>query len=250
MLRTYAGLLLSALALTVGLSAAAPVSSANAPSPQPWTHPCLAYETNPLPDAYGTLRYGWGSEANINDLTFVKPLPSPDSLTHEERYMLAGLKNGPTTVGRLPSWRSDLFSTVNTYYAKYHVIPDRLNEDMITNLYGARTPANLQYEFLRSPITGEYPRLNATDFSPGDVYIRPLTDDEIQHFCKYDWMLNDLVQKHSLMDPAQGPRTVSLMGSVFYVRIYGYKGVIDNSICFTAVPRRTTGVSTAPTGND
>lgn len=199
-------------------------------------HVCLSYEVNPLPKAYGKMTYGNGPEADINELYFIKPFPDPATLSHEEIYMLTGLKSGPRRDGRVRSWRSEVFDLVHAYYMRHGVVPEVLTPEVITELAGEQNVANLQYHFLKNPLTGAYPRLNAREFSPGEVYIRPLTAEEIRHFCDHDSMLDQLVNNKSLRDWEGNDRAALLLGRVFYMRVYGRSGVIGNTIEFFFAP--------------
>ena len=192
-------------------------------------HPSAYFETNPMPENYvaGTL----DPQASYKDLIFIKPMPDPATLSHAERYIIAGLTKRPYGQGKMDPWREDLYHVVRSYYSKFKKMPSEMSDDVIKSIFREVTPQNWLPEFLHSPVTGRYPRLDAAEFSPGDVYMRPLNDEEIAHMCKYDSLLKEIV-----VDGKMGDQPVKLIGAVFYTRIYGEKGIIHAGLDYTFLP--------------
>ena len=89
-------------------------------------------------------------------------------------------------------------------------------------------------ERMKSPISGQYPRLDAREFSPGDFYIRPLTEDEKRHFASLSTEFEELWYEGLLRNPVSGEvRAVDLIGNtVLYVRVYGEYNVIHTGLHF------------------
>jgi hypothetical protein len=170
-------------------------------------------------------------QASYKDLIFIKPMPDPATLTHAERYIIAGLTKRPYGQGKMEPWREDLYHVVRAYYGMYKKMPYEMADDVIRSIFDEVTPQNWLPEFLHSPITGRYPRLDAAQFSPGGVYMRPLNDEEIAHMCQYDSLLKEVV-----VDGKMGDQPVKLMGAVFYTRIYGEKGIIHTGLDYTFFP--------------
>jgi hypothetical protein len=69
---------------------------------------------------------------------------------------------------------------------------------------------------LKSPLTGLYPKLTATEFSPGALYIHPLSSEEKVHFAQ----LLGITEAQ-----AQAPKSIAL-----YFRLYGEHNIIAQGI--------------------
>jgi hypothetical protein len=100
-------------------------------------------------------------------------------------------------------------------------------------VYGGQDIPQATLDLYRSPLTGAFPRLAAEGFSPGDIYIRPLTAQEIQHFCtmrpRWDMMWNQG------LEPASQPGEyyeVELLSEIFYMRVYGFHSEIVTDILY------------------
>lgn len=194
-------------------------------------HPADGYTPKELQPGYGTEEVGMGSEYDINELYFVKPYPNPASLTDAEKYMLAGLTGDGPANARRP-WIDEIYQAVSGYYAKTGTMPDEFSADIMREL--AADPSQVtsdSLEVFRSPITGRYPMLKAEQFSPGDIYMRPLTETEKRHFADIDSNFQQLWFDKRTYDPErQEEVNVRMISDVFYMRVYGQDGVIHTGL--------------------
>jgi len=198
-----------------------------------FAHPAVGHAANRLSSAFGKASYGLGPEYDINDLYFIKPLPDPTTLTDTEKYMLAGLtEDGPANARR--PWITEIYQAVSGYYTLTGILPSEFSADIMLEL--AADPDNVSQDSLdifKSPITDTYPRLNAREFSPGNVYIRPVTEEEKQHFASINETFQQLWYDGVWEDPHQQAEfQVMTIGDVFYMRVYGESGVIHTGLHF------------------
>lgn len=197
-----------------------------------WAHPADGYEPKELQPGYGTEDVGLGPECNINDLYFVRPYPDPSTLTDQEKYMLAGAQGGPP--GTLRPWYEEIFQAVSGYYGRTGVLPAQFSAAIMREL--AIDPNDIpaeRLELFKSPLTGEFPRLDAVDFSAGDIYMRPVTEEEKRHLAEHVPHWHDIWFAGECLDVATGEtKSVMLLSDVFYVRVYGLNDVIHTGIHF------------------
>jgi hypothetical protein len=197
-------------------------------SSQAYAHPADGYTPKELPDKYG--EDGWyTSDYDINEIYFICPFPDPNSLSDREKYMIAGVADGPA--GTHMAWYMNIYSAVSSYYKKTGSIPSYFSAEMLmeTASCGAGTEEITEdvLSVFRSPITGEYPKLNATSFSPGDLYIRPLTEAEKQFFASKDLFFKHIWLDGTLYCPETNRiERVQILDEPFYIRIYGETEVI------------------------
>ncbi len=162
---------------------------------------------------------------SLGDLTFMprEDYPVFDELTQLEQYMLLGVTSSDMSEehGLMP-WRDLIFSWVNKFYLEYAYIPEQLTPDVIRSIPGYEGYSDEMFAAERNPLTGEWPMLQAAEFSPGDLYIRPLTEDEIDYFVENGY--RDLQNPGSWSGDASLVRTTP----VYYSRFYGYSGVLSN----------------------
>jgi hypothetical protein len=89
-------------------------------------------------------------------------------------------------------------------------------------------------EHFKSPITNEFPRLDAKEFTPGQVYMRPLTEAEMRQFAEMvpeyqqAWFAGVVANP----DTSEVLDHVQQMSPVYYVRVYGEHGVLVETIEF------------------
>lgn len=197
-------------------------------------HPSDAYETKPLPESYGTDHYGCSPDESFDDIQFTRPLPDPASLDHAERYMLAGLNRYQGDYGRA-SWFDDIMRYVTAYYDQHQSVPPVLTEEVLRSVCAnADECTSADFDWYRSPIHGDWPRLDAREFSPGDLYVKVLSDSEIDRRCVNDKNLEALVKRGEATNPVTGESySVHLWSPVMYVRMYGRNGVILSGIHVT-----------------
>lgn len=197
-------------------------------------HPSDPYETKPLPESYGTVYYGTSPDESFDDIQFTRPFPDPATLDHAERYMLAGLNNFQGEIGRA-SWYDDIMRYVTAYYDHHQSVPPVLTEEVIRSVCAnAEECTSADFDWYRSPIHGGWPRLDAREFSPGDLYVKVLSESEIDRLCVNDKILEALVKRGEATNPGTGvTSSVHLWSPVIYVRMYGRNGVILSGIHVT-----------------
>jgi hypothetical protein len=208
-----------------------------------WTlHPAVEYTANELPAQYGTANYGLSADYNYGDLTFHAPYPDPQTLTDMERYMLGGA-HSDTPGHALKPWVDHVFQTVSSLHMATGEVPADLSLETLRELPVAGDqpfdPTADHWNLFRSPITGEFPRLDAQDFSPGQVFIRELTEDEVAHFAS----VSPIYEQHWIDGVILDPETdevidhVTLSSEIYYMRVYGVSDVIYSNIVYSLAPQ-------------
>jgi hypothetical protein len=197
------------------------------------THPADGGKANELDQDYGTEFYGMGPEFNINDLYFVKPLPDPATLSEIERYMLRGLSED-NPGGAMRPWYMVICETVSAYRQRTGTMPTEYSAEIIQALLPeGKEIGDEELAVFRSPITNEFPKLNAAEFSTGDLYIRPLTEDEKQYIASVDNKYQEMWYDGLQFDPiTEAYHNIELITDVYYVRVYGYNDVIHTGLYF------------------
>lgn len=190
-------------------------------------HPSYGYEPNSLRQTYGLPGHGLPASWTINDLVFLEDYPAAASLTSPEIYMITGSQG--SSFGRdLEPWYIVVQRHATNYYTKYGTMPDQLTPEVLAEIYDTDV-SSLDPELLdeiKSPLTGQFPRLNATQQSPGDLYIRPLTSDEMMFIGNQSQWNYDIWINHQSRDVETGEvEYIDLLG-VFYTRVYGLNDVI------------------------
>ena len=192
-----------------------------------FAHPADVCDPNPLPAGYSSGGYGLPVEFSHGDMEFGGPFPVESSLTNAERYVISGAVSEDGM--RMQPWHHQVFQLVNAIYERTGEVPPELTGDLINSITvdGHSDPANSVFT---SPITGEYPRFNAQQFERGQVYIRPLTQEEKDFLAS---RIPELYQ-HWIEKEAYNPDTDSndpiTLSEVFYLRIYGESSVIYQGI--------------------
>jgi len=154
--------------------------------------------------------------------------------------MIMGSQSGPNGVALQP-WKMLVYNEALRYYLKFGYVPEQLTPEVVAAGRDV-TVGELDYELLdelRSPLTNDYPILNSSSFSAGNVYLRLLTDEEKTHIATYSpshyrqWFRNERPGEamELLAGHSKGESTEIL--AVFYMRLYGWNEVIDTSIITT-----------------
>lgn len=173
---------------------------------------------------------GFPSEWSIGELVFAGEFPSFDTLSPTEQKMLHGAVDNQ---GRLRVfWRQEVLQ----FAIKYCALFGRLPEEISPEVYWSTLPPE-DYgkygrflEVVASPITGRYPRLDAQTFSPGDLYMKVLSESEMRYIadrepgCQQAWF-----------DKRIHGRPVELVCPPIYYRIYGEHGVIFDGITYSTI---------------
>lgn len=196
-----------------------------------FAHPSDGYPARPLQSGYGEPDYGFPSSFSFNDITFVQ-YPQANTLSEQEKYMLSGTSSGPWGYA-LPAWYISVFQAVQTYYKKHQVIPASFSPEMFLEFVA--DPSSIQQDYLdlfKSPLTGDWPLLNAQSYSPGNMYIRVLTEDEMQYYADLNPVFQELWFDGVFRKGDGTFENVKMISNVFYVRVYGLNGVIYNGLLY------------------
>ncbi len=208
--------------------------------------PYLKTNRNALPLGKGPwpLRGHTGDKiGKYKDMSFDSPLVKFEEMTYEERLLLWGY---PANQGRNAPLYFDLAQTAYVTYAMtgkwdYEVLPLR-NAHIMTMDDLAR-----QVSSLISPVTGKLIEVNHPEFSPGNAYVRVVSEEEVKELVKIDPSIDDwweysvlwgggekaipakdirvtVTGKEKLVDPLLPPGKHESF--IVYVRLYGEKGVL------------------------
>lgn len=198
-------------------------------------HPASGQITGDPDQAYGTAGYGFPAEYSRGDLTFGSAYPAVDALMPPERYMLAGtlgVRNGDANE-KLPAWITSIEEFCIEYIASMNELPSQITADTLIAIHGAGSQSSKDQALLLNPITGKAPRLDAIAYSPGDLYVRALSSDEVDYYASRNLVLRDLWINGIYKDLDTGRSgKVSLVSPVFYVRAYGVQGVIYENFAY------------------
>lgn len=200
------------------------------------SHPASGRELSELPEGYGTAEYGRPAAWSAGDLTFGGPYPRAVELTGPEHYMLAGTQpTGAGAADALPAWIDEAGEFCLDYYNYFGVMPVQLDPEAVAALRQVQglQPSPQDRALTLNPLTGGVPRLAAAEFSPGDLYVRPLTNVELRSFAERRPELYDNWFRGRQTDPATG-RTgrVELLSAVLYVRAWGAQGVLFEDLVY------------------
>jgi hypothetical protein len=168
------------------------------------------------------------SSLSIGDLTFMPESEYPDysKLTQLEQYMMFGVTSSDlSSHDGLPPYRSTILGWVCRCYEELGYIPDQLTPDVVRTLPGYENMKDEWLSIERNPLTGAWPKLTSVRHSPGDFCFRVLTDDEINFFVS-----NGFQELRHPYSPDGG--YIERYTPVFYVRMYGYDGVLGNGFSY------------------
>ncbi|MEZ5339565.1 MAG: hypothetical protein R3F46_15045 [bacterium] len=198
-------------------------------------HPSDGYEANPLPRPYTAEGHGFTSNWSTGDLQFPAEFPKAGEMSPAEKYIVSGSQNSSYGFGLRP-WKSLVYNAVAMIYAQTGSIPEVLDEDAIVSMTGGVFSAgDPRIDEYRSPISGDFPSLNAGEFSAGDVYIRPLTLFEMDKYASLDPFYRELWKNDRVWNHAEQEwQYESLLGQVFYMRIYGEEDVLVAGLFFSS----------------
>lgn len=193
-------------------------------------HPADGYPVRPLQKGYGETGYGFPSSWSYNDITFV-PYPEASSLSNKEIYMIRGSTSGLWGYA-LPSWYFSVFQVVEAYANKHGSIPSVFSPEMFLETTDPNSIDPDYLELFKSPITGNWPILNAMDFQPGNMYIRILSEDDMHHFAELSPSFQEVWFENRMHSSNGSYESINMLTKVYYIRVYGDKGVIYNGFMY------------------
>lgn len=163
------------------------------------------------------------------DLMFASDYP--DYLTEAERFLLFGCdmdRSRDTYRGTM----SYLMQTLSNYYGQTGQIPAALTDEVIEAAWrdSGEHAVALHQELLRSPLTGRYPRLDATTFSRGDMYVALVSTEEQRKMAETIPSLHRLLEQASSYNQRESAQFIT---PVFYFRFYGETEVIYTGLHYS-----------------
>jgi hypothetical protein len=177
---------------------------------------------------FGQSGYGLPASFSTDDLSFGSPLPAARELSAAERYMLAGTLGSNLPDQRpLAPWISEVEDFCLDYAERYPELPEIISPEALA-LAGPGEKAEedtRKATLLLSPVTGRAPRLSSASFSPGDLYVRPLSRAEMLKYASMDSELRE----SWFGDPTAG-NCRELCSPVLYVRAWGERSVIYENL--------------------
>lgn len=201
-------------------------------------HPAEGYTPNELHPGYGTDQIGERAAWSFDDIVFTQPYPDPQTLTDIEKYMIEGTKDSWTPGAGLGPWWQNVMNVVVSYDKKHNAIPDALTEEVARDVsWQPSTVDDSAMAMYANPITDQVARLKSKEFSPGDMYIRRLTDGDLARLAEKDSLMEDAlagVVRHPVTKDVT--QRIRLTSPVYYFRLYGRQGVILSRIYFTFKP--------------
>ncbi len=198
-----------------------------------FAHPAETLPANEVDQAYGDPNYGTPAEYSFGDVTFNTPYPAASTLSNIERYMLEGTSSSAEGYGRTAWWK-DVMAHVTAYYSRHASIPPTLDIEMVKTVAWQPNSVNAGVmAWLRNPITDQVAKLTSAEFSSGDLFIKVLSESEINELCEKDVLMDNALRRHVRVNPATGEETpIELLTPPFYVRMYGENSVIMSRIYF------------------
>jgi hypothetical protein len=178
--------------------------------------------------------HGHPSSWSQGDITFPESYPPVSALTEEEKYIIAGSDSSAwSRTAGLCDWVNSTQSMVAKFYDQYGYVPDQLTPAIVRSIQGMEQFGDENLRQYLNPLTDEWPKLKAAAPSPGDIYIRPLTADEISHYAGKSKNCRDIWIDGRWKDPSTGEYVpVKLDGKVYYMRVYGWNAVIYANFVF------------------
>ena len=200
-------------------------------------HPYSEYPVADLSQYYFPAE-GINPEWSKDDLVFTRPKPAWEELSRNEKYIIAGLSPecAEDGVSILP-WGTEVAIAAMKLYEHHGHIPAILTPDELRLLEEFQNVDEQELDVFRNPITGNWPLLKSSSQSPGNLYIRALTFDEMMYFAKLDSYYN-MLWFHNMDFGTDGELVCAQLKShVFYIRIYGLnEPIVENLNYMTATP--------------
>ena len=162
-------------------------------------------------------------------------------LTPAEHYILRGLQPYHGHAGHPEAWKTKVLMFAMAYKGQRGELPQSLDTDAL-RVVGGDGMVN-KGGWFRSPITGQFPRLDTKEFTPGGVYLRALTPEEVQVQAQWDAQLAGLVTMRKVVDGGQKEDAV-LLQPVIYYRFHGETGLLEEGISYLFAPLKKASSST------
>jgi hypothetical protein len=201
-------------------------------------HYCEGQALRRYPPSYES-GYRHAQEMSAGDVIFPSSFPAESSLTWGERFLICSLEAPCPDLG-FHNYSHSLFAILQNYYSKHKSVPPALTEEVIREVYSSSPTeyTDKLIKFMKSPITGELPRLDAQEFAAGQLYVKRLAFPEILRISKYNHTLDQVYMKRRLLDVRSGDEVPGeVTGEVFYIRMYGHSGIISAGVKFASAPR-------------
>jgi hypothetical protein len=188
-------------------------------------HPAEGQPLNPLDGLYAAGNSDRTPAWDFGDIVMTGNKPEPGSLTQLEKYMVAGTSASalPNGLGLAP-WKQEVWAAVAAYYRIYGKVPARLTPDALLQLPQLSSANDQFLSIYRNPLTGEWPRLDARNPAPGDVFIKPLNPAEMRYYANMSKRYT--AEWYGGADPYAAQPHKRLDGKVWYVRVYGLHGIL------------------------
>lgn len=176
---------------------------------------------------------------NLPGLSFRDCEKQANELTASEAYILAGLRPMDRVADLHPEpWITKINMIAMAYYNKHKVVPRRITPEVLDSITVEGSMPQNCLAWYRSPLTGEYPALDAAEFTPGGVYLRVLTQEETYFLAQADTTLTGLETAGKIHDPASGEvRDGARLSPVLYYRYYGETGLLKEGFSYLFAPR-------------
>lgn len=185
----------------------------------------------PLSARYGQEGFGLPPEYSINDVVFPASYPDPASLSEGERAMISTGASGYDS-----SWAEYVYELAAMYYNNTGKLPATIDLDLLKAIYAEPDKVTAEdLEKYRCPLTGEIPRLDAKEFSPGNLYLQPISEEEQRYIADLDYSFNLWWFEHKYYVPGvANPPLASIKGTPpVYYRVYGEHAVLEAGIAFS-----------------
>ena len=201
-------------------------------SDEAFAYPADGYEPKDLFGAYSTGGVAYPPFWNIGDLQFMLTYPVPDSLTDSEKFIISGSK-GSSYGHPLEAWKDLILDYVIAYEARTGIVPSEFSPDYFNAEMASEPLDNSQLAMFRNPITDEYPEFDATSFTPGGVYIRKLSQEEMETYAGISDHFDNIWFKNRVKYYGSDEFIpAKLTTPVFYVRIYGESDLIFTQLLY------------------
>jgi hypothetical protein len=195
-----------------------------------WKHPgvahppLLALEQVYVPESENP-------DLSRGDITFTRDKTPRSLLSVEEIYIVAGARVSDYPDKRqLDPWASQVFRMILAYVVEHGEVPLVLDDRGIRSIPYYSQISDEELAVYRNPFTGEWPRLDAQNPSPGDMYVKVLNEAEKVEYARL------LGLWEVWFGQGKGRR---LCSPVFYQRVYGRNGPIYESLPTVTCYERT-----------